>query len=293
MYSPRLVHLLMVALSISSAAQAALVDAQLLARQDLLPGLDDATTSSDPDTTTAAAPTTTTQSDPTTATTEDTTAPTTTVETTDSPTTTTEDNTTPTTAPTDATTTRTTGPTTSPTTGGQTSPTTTDGPTSTSASGGSETTSGGDGTTEASESTTLQPSTSTRTVVFTYTGENGQESVSSTASEVVTTPSLAGSSDNNSPSGPDQGTRNTIIGVCVGVGGAIVLAVGGLLFWRLRNKKRNSEESEELVSYGNGFGGPGTAEKSEISGPASSRSPFQSTLESYHAPTQTNAASNF
>ena len=88
--------------------------------------------------------------------------------------------------------------------------------------------------------------------------------------------------------------RSIIIGVTVGVGGAIILAAGGILYWRLRNKKRNQEENEELISYGAGFGGPGTAEKSEASGPsASARSPFQSTLENYHAPTQTNAASNF
>lgn len=88
--------------------------------------------------------------------------------------------------------------------------------------------------------------------------------------------------------------RNVIIGVTVGVGGAIILAAGGILYWRLRNKRRSQEENEELISYGAGFGGPGTAEKSEASGPsASARSPFQSTLENYHAPTQTNAASNF
>lgn len=88
-------------------------------------------------------------------------------------------------------------------------------------------------------------------------------------------------------------TKKTIIGVCVGVGGAIVLAAAGVLFWRLRSKRRSQEENEELVSYGDGFGGPGTAEKSEPSGSTATRSPFQSTLESYHAPTQTNAASNF
>lgn len=88
--------------------------------------------------------------------------------------------------------------------------------------------------------------------------------------------------------------RDTIIGVTVGVGGAIILAAGGILYWRLRNKRRNQDESEELISYGAGFGGPGTAEKTEGTAPAAgARSPFQSTLETYHAPTQTNAASNF
>lgn len=91
-----------------------------------------------------------------------------------------------------------------------------------------------------------------------------------------------------------QETKSTIIGVCVGVGGAIILAAAGVLFWRLRSKRRSQEENEELVSYGDGFAGPGSAEKTEPSGAsAAGRSPFQSTLESYHAPSQANAASNF
>jgi len=111
----------------------------------------------------------------------------------------------------------------------------------------------------------------------------------------VSTPGLVGGGGSkNQGGGLSEKDKSTIIGVTVGVGGAIVLAASGILFWRLRNKRRNQDENEELISYGPGFGGPGTAEKSEASGPTSSaRSPFQSTLETYHAPTQTNAASNF
>jgi len=87
-------------------------------------------------------------------------------------------------------------------------------------------------------------------------------------------------------------TKNTIIGVCVGVGGAIILAVIGVLIWRLR-RRRNQEENEDLVNYGAGTSqfnsGP---EKSEAGGSASGRSPFQSTLESYHAPSS-NTGTNF
>lgn len=111
----------------------------------------------------------------------------------------------------------------------------------------------------------------------------------------MSTPGLVGGGGSkNQGGGLSEKDKSTIIGVTVGVGGAIVLAASGILFWRLRNKRRNQDENEELISYGPGFGGPGTAEKSEASGPTSSaRSPFQSTLETYHAPTQTNAASNF
>lgn len=111
----------------------------------------------------------------------------------------------------------------------------------------------------------------------------------------MSTPGFSGNDGlKNTNSGLSATARNTIIGVTVGVGGAIILAAAGILYWRLRNKRRSQEENEELISYGAGFGGPGTAEKSETSGAsAGARSPFQSTLETYHAPTQTNAASNF
>jgi NhaP-type Na+/H+ or K+/H+ antiporter len=113
-------------------------------------------------------------------------------------------------------------------------------------------------------------------------------------SVIYSTPGFSGDESKPMNGGVSPANRSVIIGVTVGIGGAILLAAGGFLFWRLRNKRRTQEESEELISYGAGFGGPGTAEKSEASGPsAAARSPFQSTLETYHAPTQANAASNF
>lgn len=82
-------------------------------------------------------------------------------------------------------------------------------------------------------------------------------------------------------------TRNTVIGVVVGVGGAIVL--GGLAFvaWRIWGRKRHQEESDGLMAYA------GAPEKPDTGGSMSARTPFQSTLESYHAPTQVNTAANF
>jgi hypothetical protein len=91
-------------------------------------------------------------------------------------------------------------------------------------------------------------------------------------------------------------TRNTIIGVVVGVGGAIILCVVGLVAWRIRSRRRRAEENDGLIGYG-GYTA-GAAEKPDsLSGPVTgsqaSRTPFQSTLESYHAPTQVNQSSNF
>ncbi|KAI0422954.1 hypothetical protein F5X98DRAFT_323392 [Xylaria grammica] len=150
--------------------------------------------------------------------------------------------------------------------------------------------------TKSTKSTTEKPVTKTTTIFHTSTDDSGQTHVESSESVVVSTPGFSGSDggSGNGNSGVTPTQRNIIIGVTVGVGGAIILAAGGILFWRLRNKRRSQEENEELISYGAGFGGPGTAEKSEASGPSGgARSPFQSTLETYHAPTQTNAASNF
>ncbi|RYP70785.1 hypothetical protein DL769_004848 [Monosporascus sp. CRB-8-3] len=326
MHPPRFDRLLMVALSVTTVAQAAWLNAEVFGgvhhegdvakRQD-----DDTTTTPDAgtisvtlppatstveveDTTTTeeTAPTTTsvttTAEEQTTITTEQTTT-TPPPEETSTPTTTTEVST-PTTPPPppledDTTTTTTTGP--SPPAG----PTISSDPTDTSTTGAptsvgstASTTTGG----EISEpSTTLSSFTSVVTEVQTITADdgNGQRTVYTTSSTRTTTGAalITGTPGGQTGSGMTPETKNIIIGVTVGIGGAIILGVGALMYWRLRNKQRNSEESEDLVSYGNGFGGPGTAEKPDTAGSASARSPFQSTLESYHAPSQANTASNF
>ncbi|KAF3054776.1 hypothetical protein GL218_07418 [Daldinia childiae] len=303
MHSTRLIHLMMAALSVTAVTGVAWLDNQhagagqlaVRATDDLIsigPGLDadsttdapaaDPTTSSDDaadDSTTSAPPAETTSDTPTTSN-DPTPTPTTSDEPTPTPTT--SNNPTPTT--TGGTTVTTPPPNTTRTTPSSSAPT----PSETSSDGN-----GGDDTTEVPQ-TTPPPTTSTFITVITSTDAAGQTHVSSSSSVIVSTPSpVADTSGENKQSGLSTQDRNTIIGVCVGVGGAIVLVAAGVLFRRLRNNKRSQEENEELVSYGDGFGGPGTAEKSEPSGSTAGRSPFQSTLESYHAPTHANAASNF
>lgn len=86
-------------------------------------------------------------------------------------------------------------------------------------------------------------------------------------------------------------TRNTVIGVVVGIGGAIILIGLGLVVWRVWGRKRTPEETDGLMdSYHTPYR---QAEKTEMGGTANSRTPFQSTLESYHAPANVNTASNF
>ncbi|KAI1876137.1 uncharacterized protein JN550_001633 [Neoarthrinium moseri] len=278
MYSSRLIHLLLVALSVFSAAEATWlkfgfigkatneVGNAVIARQD-----SSGSSSSAPQTTTrrttTTAPTTTSEADPTT------TDPTTTSV--------------PTTKPT------TTVPTTSQ--GTTTAPTTTQGPATTSSGNGPTTdapTTTSDGSASATDATTSAASPFTTTFVSTVTASDGQVSTISSSAVVTPTGSLAQTGDSNANAAMSNQTRNTIIGVCVGVGGAIILAVAGVLFWRLR--RRRSQDGEDLVNYGAGTSqfnsGP---EKSEASGSMSGRSPFQSTLESYHAPTQSNTGTNF
>ncbi|KAI4866607.1 hypothetical protein F4820DRAFT_416115 [Hypoxylon rubiginosum] len=290
MYSTRLVHVLMVALSVTSVTGVAWLSphhgAHEVKRQDTISiGTDIASESAAADPTSSSADDPTSSSTTAVETSTSETPTSTSEEPSSTPTsaTTTTDNTSPTS--TDATPTSTNGPTTTP-------PTTTSGGSPTSAP--TSTSTGGDGNNETTESaaTTVSPVTSTFVTVVTTTDAAGQTFVTSSSSTSVTTPTTV-------PSQPDSDTgmtpqvKNTIIGVCVGVGGAIILAAAGVLFWRLRSKRRNPDESEELVSYGDGFSGPGAAEKSDTAGSTTGRTPFQSTLESYHAPTQTNAASNF
>jgi hypothetical protein len=108
-------------------------------------------------------------------------------------------------------------------------------------------------------------------------------------SETVTT-ATAGLAGGNSGGSQDSGmstqTRNTVIGVVVGVGGAIILGGLALVAWRIWGRKKQSEENDGLMDYGS------TAEKPESGGSMAGRTPFQSTLESYHAPTP-NTAANF
>jgi hypothetical protein len=93
-----------------------------------------------------------------------------------------------------------------------------------------------------------------------------------------------------------QGTKNIIIGVVGGVGGAIVLGALGFVAWRIWGRKRRAEENDGLMDYHTaGTSAFSSEPKPDASstGTAPSRSPFQTTLEDYHRPGQVNASSNF
>jgi hypothetical protein len=140
--------------------------------------------------------------------------------------------------------------------------------------------------------------TFTFTHVITSTREDGSPTTytSESVSTGTTTPGLATGDEKKTSEGMSPTTRNTVIGVVVGVGGAIILGGLALVAWRIWGRKKHQEENDGLMDYGSTVDS-----KPDTSGGASgvgggsmaSRSPFQSTLESYHAPTQVNTAANF
>ena len=152
---------------------------------------------------------------------------------------------------------------------------------------------------ESQDTTTQEPITSTRIEVITKTNSGGEVELSTSTSVTTETPDL-NEGDNGGGGGLSPETRNIVIGVVVGVGGAIILGALGIVAWRIRARKKLAEENDGLMEYNGGYT---AVDKTEPSVPGSSpsnaptsstRSPFQSTLENYHQPTQpVNASSNF
>ena len=98
------------------------------------------------------------------------------------------------------------------------------------------------------------------------------------------------SNDSGSSGGLSSGNKKVIIGVVVGVGGAILLAAVGLVVWRVARRRhgRHGDEVDDLMS-GTALG----ATSGEKTPSPRHSAPFQHTLDQYHNPPQVNAASNF
>ncbi|KAL2161286.1 hypothetical protein VTH06DRAFT_8506 [Thermothelomyces fergusii] len=134
-----------------------------------------------------------------------------------------------------------------------------------------------------------EPTTFTITHIITTTRDDGSPVTYTSETKTTQTPGLVDpGSDDEPSSGMSTQTRNTVIGVVVGVGGAIVLGGLALVAWRIWGRKKPQEESDGLMDYNSAI-----ESKPDSGGPGAARSPFQSTLESYHAPTQVNTAANF
>jgi len=124
---------------------------------------------------------------------------------------------------------------------------------------------------------------------YTYTTESQTSSATSSGSSKSTNPASL-NDENGSSSRMTTKTKNTVIGVVVGIGGAVVL--GGLLIvaWRIWGRGKRTDDDDGLM----GFRSSAANDSHEKSGSASGTTPFQSTLENYHNPAkQVNASSNF
>ncbi|KAH7628697.1 hypothetical protein B0T09DRAFT_166040 [Sordaria sp. MPI-SDFR-AT-0083] len=166
-------------------------------------------------------------------------------------------------------------------------------PTPSSSAGGSGGSSNNDDDEEPKSSSSVKPIIKTVTQIITTIDEQGVATTVTTEALTTSTPPPGFASENDGDKDGDKSgggmsvkTRNTVIGVVVGVGGAIVLAGLGIVAWRIWGRKRQSDEADNLMEYND-------AGKPEVGGSMAGRTPFQSTLESYHAPTHVNQASNF
>ncbi|ORY09396.1 hypothetical protein BCR34DRAFT_625806 [Clohesyomyces aquaticus] len=114
------------------------------------------------------------------------------------------------------------------------------------------------------------------------TSVGSRTSVFSTGQAVITKTPQSG--DNNGGGGGLTDSNKKIIGGVVGgVGGAILLGGLAIVAWRLRSKRRVSEDDADLMA------GTGSA-----LGDKPAPQPFQSNLEQYHNPGgRPNAAANF
>ncbi|KAM0439790.1 hypothetical protein ACHAPT_000887 [Fusarium lateritium] len=155
--------------------------------------------------------------------------------------------------------------------------------------------------------TTAKPVTSTFIDVVTRTNSDGNLETMTTTSVTTSTPGLS-SDGSESSSGMSPKTRNTVIGVVVGIGGAIVVGALAVVAWRIWGRKKHNDEADGLMIFNETNNSSGhvinstngayhSVEKTEPSSIGSAgppgRTPFQATLDNYHQPTQVNASSNF
>jgi hypothetical protein len=117
-------------------------------------------------------------------------------------------------------------------------------------------------------------------------------STSIPASE-TSSPSLSGDSSSNSSSGVSSADKKIIIGVVVGVGGAIVIGVLAIVIWRIQKKRSGQYNEEDDDLMGGTAVGSGPREKAPSPSAGAQGTPFKSTLDQYHNPGPVNAASNF
>lgn len=119
------------------------------------------------------------------------------------------------------------------------------------------------------------------------TNTDGSKTTHTTTTKTTETAAL--NADTSKPTGMSVKTRNTIIGVVVGVGGAAILGALLLVAFRVWGRKKHAEEADGLMAYNADIVAAEKSPRGSSSG--GQRNPFQSTLENYHQPV--NASANF
>ncbi|KAE8411251.1 hypothetical protein BDV36DRAFT_90783 [Aspergillus pseudocaelatus] len=149
--------------------------------------------------------------------------------------------------------------------------------------------------TKTSASTTSGPTTDSNNTIQTVSGTPVHTTLTTTSSAAVgatDSPSLNGEEKDSKSSGLSSNQKKTIIGVVVGVGGAILIGALGVVAWRIHARKRNAHDNDEATDLMSGTAvGSGVREKAPS--PGAGGTPFKSTLDQYHNPGPVNAASNF
>ncbi|MCJ1469338.1 hypothetical protein MMC07_007971 [Pseudocyphellaria aurata] len=131
------------------------------------------------------------------------------------------------------------------------------------------------------------------TVVITSGSSTHSSVVTSSALQAVSTsagsPTLDNGNESSNNSGLEPSQKRIIIGVVVGIGGAILLGGLAVVAWRIWGKRKESAyEDHELMDSQ-----PGSSSLEKRSS-VSDNSPFRSTLDQYHHPAgPVNTASNF
>ncbi|UKZ81131.1 hypothetical protein TrVFT333_008901 [Trichoderma virens FT-333] len=128
---------------------------------------------------------------------------------------------------------------------------------------------------------------STKVEVVVMTNTDGSKTTHTTTTKTTETAAL--NADTSKPTGMSVKTRNTIIGVVVGVGGAAILGALLLVAFRVWGRKKHAEEADGLMAYNADIVAAEKSPRGSSSG--GQRNPFQSTLENYHQPV--NASANF
>ncbi|KAH8594008.1 hypothetical protein B0O99DRAFT_625745 [Bisporella sp. PMI_857] len=167
----------------------------------------------------------------------------------------------------------------------------------TSTSGGSSTSTpapSSTGSSDSSSDTSMSQSTFVVKVTTTIDGVPQESSYTTTTDVPAASASSSGSGkgSESTSSGMSSSTKKTVIGVVVGIVGAIVLGALFFVAWRIWGRKKSEEEGDDLMGPYRGGSSHGLEKTSDA---GSMPSPFTATLDQYHNPNGKNAnvSSNF